>query len=126
MEIEEAEDRVYEDMKPIYRSALMTRYQVLVHLCSNLKRDPTHKKILATANKLRDDEEYDEEEAMKYALKKRRYVLGRKLDEYDKPSYVAEENGTEALMPMKTPPAAAQTSQRSTNVFLRWTIYNLA
>ena len=126
MEIEEAEDRVYEDMKPIYRSALMNRYQVLVHLCSNLKRDPTHKKILATANKLRDDEEYDEEEAMKYALKKRRYVLERKLDEYDKPSYVAEENGTEALMPMKTPPAAAQTSQRSMNVFLRWTIYNLA
>ena len=52
MEIEEAEDNVFEEMKPIYRSALMARYQDLVHLCSNLKRDPTHKKVLATANRL--------------------------------------------------------------------------
>ena len=56
MEIEEAEDKVFEEMKPIYRSALMARYQDLVHLCSNLKRDPTHKEVLATANRLRDDE----------------------------------------------------------------------
>ena len=70
MEIEEAEDKVYEDMKPIYPSALMARYQYLVHLCSNLKRDPTLKKVLAAANMLRDDEEYDEEEAIKYTLKR--------------------------------------------------------
>ena len=27
MEIEQAEDKAFEEMKPIYRSALMTRYQ---------------------------------------------------------------------------------------------------
>ena len=30
MEIEEAEDKAFEAMKPAYRSALMTRYQDLV------------------------------------------------------------------------------------------------
>ena len=68
----------------------MARYHDLVHLCSNLKRCPTHKKVLATANRLRDDEEYDEEKAIKNALKRRRYLLERKLDDYDRPSYVAE------------------------------------
>ena len=46
---------------------------------------------------------------MKYALKKRRYLLER--NKYDRLSYVAEENGAEALIPVKTPPAAAQTTQ---------------
>ena len=55
MEIEEAKDKVFEGTKPIYRSALMARYQDLVHLCSNLKRGSTHEKVLATANRLRDD-----------------------------------------------------------------------
>ena len=52
---------------------------------------------------------------MKYALKKRCYLLERRLDEYDRPSYVAEENGAEALIPVKTPPAAVQTTWRSMN-----------
>ena len=52
---------------------------------------------------------------MKHALKKRCYLLERKLDEYDRPSYAAEETGTEALIPVKTPPAAAQTTQLTMN-----------
>ena len=52
---------------------------------------------------------------MKYALKKRRYLLERKLVEYDRPSYGAEENGTEALISVKTPAAAAQTRQQTMN-----------
>ena len=44
---------------------------------------------------------------------KRRYPLKRKLDEYDRPSSVAEEHGAEALIPVKTPPA--QTTQWSMN-----------
>ena len=55
MKIEEAEDKVFEGTKPIYRSALMARYQNLVILCSNLKRGPMHEKVLATANRFRHD-----------------------------------------------------------------------
>ena len=116
MGIEEAEDKVFEAMKPIYRSALMARYQDLVYLCLNSKRVPTHKKVLATTNRPRDDKEYDEEEAVKYAFEKKRYFLERKLDEYDRPSYVAEENGADTLIPVKTPPAAVQTIQRTMNM----------
>ena len=52
-----------------------------------MKKDPLHKKITATAKRLRDDDEFDEDEALRYALKKRRYLLDGKLEEYDPPSY---------------------------------------
>ena len=46
---------------------------------------------MSTANRLRDEEDYDEEEAMQYAVKKRRCLLERKLDEYERPSFTVEE-----------------------------------
>ena len=47
-------------------------------------------------------------------LLKRRYLLKRKLKIYERP-YVAKEAGTETLIPVKTPHAAAQTIQWSVN-----------
>ena len=35
-----------------------------------MKKDPLHKNITATAKKLRDDDEFDEDEALRYAIKK--------------------------------------------------------
>ena len=52
-----------------------------------MKKDPLHKKITATAKRLRDDDEFDRDEALIYAIKKRRYLLDGKLEEYDPPSY---------------------------------------
>ena len=46
---------------------------------------------MSTAHRLRDKEDYDEEEAMQYTVKKRRYLLERKLDEYERPSFTVEE-----------------------------------
>ena len=46
---------------------------------------------MSTAHRLRDEENDDEEEAMQYAVKKRRYLLERKLDEYERPSFTVEE-----------------------------------
>ena len=35
-----------------------------------MKKDPLHKKITATAKRLRDDDDFDEDEALRYAIKK--------------------------------------------------------
>ena len=34
-----------------------------------MKKDPLHKKITATTKRLRDDDEFDEDEALRYAIK---------------------------------------------------------
>ena len=40
-----------------------------------MKKDPLHKKITDTAKRLRDEDEFDEDDALRYAIKKRRYLL---------------------------------------------------
>ena len=60
-------------------------------LGSALRKYPYHKKVISTAHRLRDEEDYDEEEAMQYTVKKRRYLLERKFDEYYRASFTVEE-----------------------------------
>ena len=52
-----------------------------------LKKDPVHQRITRTAKRLREEEDYDADESMQYAIKKRKFLIERKLDEYDPPSY---------------------------------------
>lgn len=92
IDVESAEEMAFKELKPKYRSSLVSKYQHLVSLGSALKKDPIHKKVISTAHRLKDDEDYDEEEAMQYAVKKRRYLLERKLDEYELPTLTVEED----------------------------------
>ena len=89
-DVESAEETAYEELKSKYRSSLIFKYQDLVALGSALRKDPVHKKVSSTAHRLRAEEDYDEEDAMQYAVKKRRYLLERKLDEYERPSFTVE------------------------------------
>ena len=100
IDVETAEEMAYEELKPNYRSSLVSKYQDLVALGSALRKDPVHKKIISTAHRLRDEEDYDEEEAMQYAVKKRRYLLERKLDEYERPSVTVEEDSNISISTM--------------------------
>ena len=81
----------YEELKQKYSSSLVSKYQDLSALGSALSKDLVHKKVISTAHSLRDEEDYDEEEAMQYAVKKRRYLLERKLDEDDRPPCTIED-----------------------------------
>ena len=57
-----------------------------------MKKGPLHKKITATTKILRDDDEFDKDEALRFAIKKRRCLLNLKLEEYDPPSYTLDED----------------------------------
>ena len=63
-DVESAEEMAYEELKPKYRSSLVSKYQDLVALGSALRKDPVHKKVMSAAHRLRDEKDYDEEEAM--------------------------------------------------------------
>lgn len=111
VDIEEAEEMAFEELKPTYRSCFISKYQDLVRLGSALRKDPIHKKVLSTAHKLKEDEDYDDEEAMQYAVKKRRYLLERKLDQYQRPTVTVEEERQHTLIPVRS-----QTLQLKTNM----------
>ena len=62
-----------------------------------MEKDPLHKKITDTAKRLWDEDEFDEDDALRYAFKKR-YLLDGKLEEYDPPTYsLGEDDGSDSL-----------------------------
>ena len=57
-----------------------------------------HKKITDTAKRIRDEDEFDEDDALRYAIKKRRYLLDGKLEEFDPPTYsLGEDDVSDSL-----------------------------
>ena len=62
-----------------------------------LKKDPVNKRIASTAKRLRDEEDYHEDKSRKYAIKKRKFLIEKKVDDYDPPSYEETEEQTSAL-----------------------------
>ena len=99
----EAEEMAYEEMKPNYLSQLISRYKYMVGMVAALKKAPVHQRIMRTAKRLREKEDYDDDESMQYAIKKRKFLIERKLDEYDPPSYEEDEQAQKQSLPYKEP-----------------------
>ena len=91
MEIAEAERKTFDELKSNYRQALISNYHDLVQMGNILKKYPIHKQIVATAKRLRSEEDYDLAESYAWALKKRKFLLERILDNYEMPKYSATE-----------------------------------
>ena len=87
MEIAEAERNTFEELKSNYRQALISNNHDLVQMGNILKKDPIHKQIVATAKRLRSEEDYDLAESYAWALKNRKFLLERILDNYETPKY---------------------------------------
>ena len=92
MDTDEVEEVTFNKLEPRYRAEVIDRYQRFLKVSKAMKKDPLHKKITATAKRLRDDDEFDEDEALRYAIKKEDNLLDVKLEEYDPPSYSLEED----------------------------------
>ena len=91
-DVQEAEEIAYDELKPKYLSEFVSRYKYLTDLSAALRKDPVNKKIHETAKRLRNEEDYDEDESRLYAIKKRKFLIEKKLNDFDPPSYeVAEE-----------------------------------
>ena len=100
-DIQKAEEVAYDKLKPKYLSDIISRYKYMSEFSAALKKDPVNKKIASTAKRLRDEEDYDEDESRKYAIKKRKFLIEKMMDNYDPPSYEETEEQTSAL-PYKT------------------------
>ena len=57
MGTDEAEEVTFNKLEPRYRAEVIDRYQRFLKVSKAMKKDPLHKKITATAERLRDDNE---------------------------------------------------------------------
>ena len=72
---EELEEQVWRVMTPNFMNHISTHYANLLKLWHFAKHDKTHKKIMATKRKLMNEEDFDPEEAIEHAVKKRRFLI---------------------------------------------------
>ena len=91
MEIAEAERKTFDELKSNYRQALISNYHDLVQMGNILKKDPIHKQIVATAKRLRSEDDHDLAESYAWTLKKRKFLLERIPDNYEMPKYSTSE-----------------------------------
>ena len=98
---QKVEEIAYDKLKPKYLSDIISRYKYMSEFSAALKKDPVNKKIVSTAKRLRDEEDYDKDESRKYAIKKRKFLIKKMMDNYNLPSYEETEEQTSAL-PYKT------------------------
>ena len=60
---------------------LLEAFKRNVLFCRSLKRDETYQAVLNTIEKAKDEEDMDFEEALDYAIDKRKYLINRSADE---------------------------------------------
>ena len=65
LDTEEAEEVTFDKLEPRNRAEVIDRYQSFLKLSKAMKKDSLHKKITATAKRLRYDDEFDENEALR-------------------------------------------------------------
>ena len=70
MDTHKAEEVTFDQLEPRYRAEVIDRFQRFLKVSKAMKKDPLHTKITATAKRLRDDDEFGEDEALRYAIKK--------------------------------------------------------
>ena len=76
MDTDEAEEVTFNKLEPRYRAEVIDRYQRFFKVSKARKKDPLYKKLTATAKRQRDDDEFDEDEALRYAIKKTKIPFG--------------------------------------------------
>ena len=86
-----------------------------------MKKDPLHKKITDTAKRLRDEDEFDEDNALRYAIKKRRYLLDGKLEEFDPPTYFLGEDDESDSLQQSSGSQYAPSQLQQNNIGPRYT-----
>ena len=75
MSTSESRQAAYSYVLPSLRRNITRFYLSKIELSRKLRRDDVHKQIMATKRKLENNDDFDEKEAMRYAVKKRKYLI---------------------------------------------------
>ena len=69
MNTDEAEEVTFDKLEPRNRAEVIDQYKGFLKFSKAMKKDPLHKKITDTANRPRDEDDFDEDEVLRYAIK---------------------------------------------------------
>ena len=86
MEEDVARSKAEQDLLPENRRLFLDKYGKLLELIAKLSHSPLHRKVTNEIDRLMLGEDYSRKEAIKYALKKRKYLfdeLFEKSDDYE-------------------------------------------
>lgn len=109
MSEEEVMSDISRNTLPTIRQKMMDSYTRMLLLWHYANRDPVNKKIINTKRRLIDEEDYDPDEAIRYAVHKRRYLIYKATDtlenadstDEDIDGDADEENATEEDTPIE-------------------------
>ena len=65
----------YQHVLPKLRRNIMSNWVRKIVDAAKLHKDPVHKKIMSATRKLQEDDDYEAQEAIKYAVKKRKFLI---------------------------------------------------
>ena len=82
----DARYKAYKDLLPTFRKALVTLFIKRMTWCKAMEQDPVYKTIRKTVKRLKEDEDFESQEAWKYAVSKRKYLLDKVLEDFDPPN----------------------------------------
>jgi len=94
--LEDLSDEAFAELKPQYVNKLRQIYTDFMKNMYALQRNPYHGKIMRTAKRLREDEDFSKDEAIQYAAKKRKYLLEEIIDSYTLPEVEDAEDSSES------------------------------
>ena len=75
----------YDAILPQFQEAVQHYYMEQLMLIRKIREDRTHKKIRETYKRLIEEESYSRDEALRYAVKKRRYLIDKETGLLDNP-----------------------------------------
>jgi hypothetical protein len=81
----EARENVFLNMKNTYRKSIMNTFGSKVHWFNVMKKDPIFMSIKNTVNQLIETEDYQADEALKYAVLKQGFLFDKVLNNYEIP-----------------------------------------
>ena len=92
MMADEAHLEAYQQDLPKLRRNIMSNY---VRKIAKLHKDPVHIKTMSTKGKLQGDDDYEAQEAIKYPVKKRKYLIQEATGTLSDDELEDEEKGSE-------------------------------
>ena len=75
MTADDAHQEAYQHVLPKLRRNIMSNYVRKIVDAAKLHKDPVHKKIMSTKRKLQEGDDYEAQEAIKYAVQKRKFLI---------------------------------------------------
>lgn len=93
---QEAEVTVQDQLREKYRKAFREELRAFLLHWRDLKQHPTYKAIMKTAKALREEEDYDYDEAIAAAVSRRKHLLNRLVP--DEPMQDEDEDSDESIV----------------------------